>query len=149
MTRRTSVNRVALLLALTGTFNLQGAENAAQAVASSHPQLRYHPEGEAIVCPNGGSDFNRPLYCNQSWPTILSATARDGLGWIGTAFSVIWISPCNVATMWCGCMISRASHPVTRRAGCSGFSRTNALPDCKSPWAPRHWPAGWAMPYWS
>ena len=47
-----------LLFGLTGTLTLQAAENAAtQAVPSMHPQLRYHPEGEAIVCQNGGSDF--------------------------------------------------------------------------------------------
>jgi hypothetical protein len=60
-----------LLFALTGTLTLQAAENAAtQAVPSMHPQLRYHPEGEAIVCQNGGSDFNRPLYSNQKFPVV-------------------------------------------------------------------------------
>ena len=85
MTRRTSVNMAALLLFLSGTFNLQGAENAALAVPTSHPQLRYHPEGEAIVCTNGGSDFNRPLYCNQSWPTIYVGDRPRwaGLDWNG------------------------------------------------------------------
>jgi len=43
---------------------------AAQNVPSSHPQLRYHPEGEAIVCQNGGSDFNRPICCNQTFPVV-------------------------------------------------------------------------------
>ena len=71
MTRPTSFNVAALLLALTGTLNLQGVENtAAQAVPTSHPQLRYHPEGEAIVCTNGGSDFNRPICCNQKFPVV-------------------------------------------------------------------------------
>jgi len=86
MTRRTSVNVAALLLILSGTLNLQGVEKAAaQAVPSSHPQLRYHPEGEAIVCTNGGSDFNRPLYCNQSWPTIYVGDRPRwaGLDWNG------------------------------------------------------------------
>jgi hypothetical protein len=35
-----------------------------------HPQLRYHPEGEAIVCQNGGNDFNRPIYSNQKFPVV-------------------------------------------------------------------------------
>jgi hypothetical protein len=35
-----------------------------------NPQLRYHPEGEAIVCQNGGGDFNRPLCCHQTWPVV-------------------------------------------------------------------------------
>lgn len=60
-----------LLLALTGTLIPQTEGNpAAQGSPHPHPQLRYHPEGEAIVCQNGGSDFNRPLCCNQTWPTI-------------------------------------------------------------------------------
>jgi hypothetical protein len=86
MTRLTSVNMAAMLLALSGTLSLQGAETpAAQAVPSSHPQLRYYPEGEVIVCQNGGGDFNRPLYCNQTWPTIYTGDRPRwaGLDWNG------------------------------------------------------------------
>ena len=75
-----------MLFALTCMFILQATQNsAAQAVPSSHPQLRYHPEGEAIVCQNGGSDFNRPLYCNQTWPTIYTGDRPRwaGLDWNG------------------------------------------------------------------
>lgn len=28
----------------------------------SHPQLRYHPDGEAIVSKNSPDSYNRPLY---------------------------------------------------------------------------------------
>ena len=70
-----------LLFALTGTLTLQAAENAAtQAVPSMHPQLRYHPEGEAIVCQNGGSDFNRPIYSNQKFPVVYTG---DRPRWAG------------------------------------------------------------------
>ena len=100
MTSVTKVNAVALLLALTSTFSLQAEETpAVQAVPSSHPQLRYHPEGEAIVCQNGG----------------------DGAAWITTEFSAILISLYNVATMQCGCMISKKSPRDICRDGCSGF----------------------------
>lgn len=66
-----SVFGVSLLLAISCNFILNAAENSvAQAVLSSHPQLRYHPEGDAIVCQNGGGDFNRPICCNQKFPVV-------------------------------------------------------------------------------
>lgn len=36
----------------------------------AHPQLRYHPEGEAIVSTNSPDSYNRPLYCNTVWPVV-------------------------------------------------------------------------------
>lgn len=73
-----------LLLALTCALILH-AEGNPPTAASLHPQLRYHPEAEAIVCQNGGDDFNRPLYCNQRWPTVYVGDRPRwaGLDWGG------------------------------------------------------------------
>ena len=77
-----------LLLALAGAFLLPATGNAAaQAVPSFYPQLRYHPEGEAIVCTNGGSDFNRPICCNQIWPVVYIG---DRPRWAGLDFNGVF-----------------------------------------------------------
>jgi len=76
------------LFALTCMFILHAPGNqAAAAVPSSHPQLRYHPEGEAIVCQNGGGDFNRPLCCNQKWPVVY---VGDRPRWCGLDYNGIF-----------------------------------------------------------
>ena len=68
---RKAASGASLLFGLTCLLFLHAAGNAAAlAVPPSHPLLRYHPEGEAIVCQNGGGDFNRPLGCNQKWPVV-------------------------------------------------------------------------------
>ena len=50
-------------------------------------QLRYHPEGEAIVCQNGGADFNRPICCNQKFPVIYIG---DRPRWAGLEYNGVF-----------------------------------------------------------
>ncbi|MHB1460841.1 MAG: LamG-like jellyroll fold domain-containing protein [Armatimonadota bacterium] len=58
---------------------------AAAAASAPHSQLRYHPEGEAIVTTNGGGEYNRPLYCNKAWPVVYAGDRPRlvGLDWNG------------------------------------------------------------------
>ncbi len=57
----------------------------AQVPAVRHPQLRYWPYGDAITTINGGGDYNRPLYCNQTWPVVYAGDRPRlvGLDWNG------------------------------------------------------------------
>ncbi|MEI7776254.1 MAG: hypothetical protein WCK17_15935 [Verrucomicrobiota bacterium] len=122
MTSVTKVNAVALLLALTSTFSLQAEETpAVQAVPSSHPQLRYHPEGEGSSVRTAAANSIGRYAVTRRFRLFISATGRDGAAWITTEFSAILISLYNVATMQCGCMISKKSPRDICRDGCSGF----------------------------
>ncbi len=58
---------------------------SANTASAQHPQLRYRPEGEAIVTTNGGGDYNRPLYCNKAWPVVYAGDRPRlvGLDWNG------------------------------------------------------------------